>query len=90
MFPRRSIVMVAAGAALLLASPVVGQEIGPANGSLVIVGGAMRDTAIVRRFLDLAGGTDAPIVVIPTAGTADRYAEQLMNTSICKRSANGS
>ncbi|MCH7875259.1 MAG: cyanophycinase [Gemmatimonadetes bacterium] len=73
MFPRRSIVMVAAGAALLLASPVVGQEIGPANGSLVIVGGAMRDTAIVRRFLDLAGGTDAPIVVIPTAGTADRY-----------------
>lgn len=73
MFPRRSIAMVAAGAALLLASPVVGQEIGPANGSLVIVGGAMRDTAIVRRFLDLAGGTDAPIVVIPTAGTADRY-----------------
>ncbi|MEE8117136.1 MAG: cyanophycinase [Gemmatimonadales bacterium] len=73
MFPRRSIALVAAGAALLLASPVVGQEIGPANGSLVIVGGAMRDTAIVRRFLDLAGGTDAPIVVIPTAGTADRY-----------------
>ena len=73
MFPRLSIAMVAAGAALLLASPVVGQEIGPANGSLVIVGGAMRDTAIVRRFLDLAGGTDAPIVIIPTAGTADRY-----------------
>ncbi len=73
MFPRRSIAIVAGGAALLLASPVVGQEIGPATGSLVIVGGAMRDTAIVRRFLDLAGGTDAPIVVIPTAGTADRY-----------------
>ena len=42
------------------------QEIGPQAGSLVIVGGAMRDRAIVERFLDLAGGPDAPIVMIPT------------------------
>jgi cyanophycinase len=40
---------------------------GPEKGSLVIVGGAMRDTAIVDRFIELAGGKDAPIVVIPTA-----------------------
>ncbi len=33
----------------------------------------MRDQAIVERFLDLAGGPDAPIVVIPTAGGADEY-----------------
>jgi cyanophycinase len=44
------------------------QEIGPANGSLVVVGGALRDSTIVRRFLDLAGGAHRPIVVIPTAG----------------------
>jgi cyanophycinase len=49
------------------------QAAGPANGSLVVVGGAMRDTAIVDRFLDLAGGADAPIVVIPTAGGGDDY-----------------
>lgn len=49
------------------------QEIGPANGSLVIVGGAMRDQGIVERFLDLAGGRDAPIVMIPTAGGAEDY-----------------
>jgi len=49
------------------------QEVGPPNGSLVIVGGAMRDQAIVERFLDLAGGADAPIVVIPTAGGAAEY-----------------
>jgi cyanophycinase len=42
--------------------------IGPASGSLVIVGGAMRDTTIALRFIELAGGMDAPIVVIPTAG----------------------
>ena len=50
-----------------------GPEVGPANGSLVIVGGAMRDPAIIERFLQLAGGKDAPIVVIPTAGGREEY-----------------
>ena len=49
------------------------QTTGPSNGSLVIVGGAMRDPGIMQRFLDLAGGKDAPIVVIPTAGGEDDY-----------------
>ena len=48
-------------------------EIGPSRGALVIVGGAMRDPAILTRFLELAGGIDAPIVVIPTAGGAAEY-----------------
>ncbi|MFQ5743529.1 MAG: cyanophycinase [Acidobacteriota bacterium] len=60
-----SIVVFTAGA--------VAQEVGPAHGSLVIVGGAMRDPAIVQRFLNLAGGPDAPIVVIPTAGGREHY-----------------
>lgn len=53
--------------------PVSAQEVGPGDGALVIVGGALRDTAIVRRFLDLAGGADAPVVVIPTAGGGESY-----------------
>ncbi len=48
-------------------------EIGPSNGSLVIVGGAMRDMAIVERIINLAGGPDAPLVLIPTAGGAAHY-----------------
>jgi len=44
---------------------------GPDKGTLVIVGGNMQDPAIVKRFIDLAGGPDAPIVIIPTAGEAD-------------------
>lgn len=43
---------------------------GPLKGSLVIVGGAMKDTAIVDRFIELAGGVDAPLVIIPTASGA--------------------
>jgi cyanophycinase len=42
---------------------------------LVIVGGALRDAAILERFIDLAGGPHAPIVVVPTAGTGDHYDE---------------
>lgn len=54
-------------------APVAGQTVGPASGSLVIVGGNMQDPAIVRRFIDLAGGPDTPIVVIPTAGEDHQY-----------------
>ena len=46
---------------------------GPDKGTLVIVGGNMQDPAIVKRFIDLAGGPDAPIVIIPTAGEDDEY-----------------
>lgn len=56
-----------------IAIPVTAQQVGPAGGALVIVGGAMQDRAIVDRFLDLAGGPDAPIVVIPTAGGDEAY-----------------
>lgn len=48
-------------------------EYGPDRGTLVIVGGNMQDPAILKRFIDLAGGPDAPIVVIPTAGEEDEY-----------------
>ncbi|MCY4645793.1 MAG: cyanophycinase [Gammaproteobacteria bacterium] len=77
----RSTTVIAIGIALALAgtagngtpTPLGAQEVGPANGSLVVVGGAMQDLGIVRRFIDLAGGPDAPIVVIPTAGGAAEY-----------------
>lgn len=41
---------------------------GPQSGSLVIVGGNMKDTPIINSFISLAGGVDAPMIVIPTAG----------------------
>lgn len=58
---------------LTAAVPAAAQEVGPARGALVLVGGAMRDPAIVERFIELAGGPEAPIVVIPTAGGAEHY-----------------
>ena len=68
------------GFAVFLAVALVGnaaaQLVGPKNGSLVIVGGAMRDQAITEKFIELAGGPDALIVVIPTAGGADEYDQE--------------
>jgi cyanophycinase len=52
---------------------VQASDVGPSNGFLVIVGGAMRDPAIFGRFIELAGGPDAPIVIIPTAGAGENY-----------------
>ncbi len=49
------------------------QVVGPAKGTLVVVGGGLRDLAIMKRFLDLAGGPQQPIVVIPTAGEDATY-----------------
>ncbi|MFQ5651997.1 MAG: cyanophycinase [bacterium] len=58
---------------LALVRPGSAQEVGPARGALVLVGGGMHDKAIIGRFLDLAGGPDVPIVVIPTAGGGEGY-----------------
>src|SRR5687767_2794074 len=55
---------------------LIAAEHGPDKGTLVIVGGNMQDPAIVSRFIDLAGGSEAPIVIIPTAGEADDEYDQ--------------
>jgi cyanophycinase len=69
--PRRAIAV--AAIALAVALPARAQEVGPRHGSLVIVGGGLQDERILKRFIDLAGGPTAPIVVIPTAGEEDEY-----------------
>lgn len=56
--------------------PESGLTLGPKKGSLVIVGGGELGETIMQRFIDLAGGLDAPIVVIPTALGKDRYNDE--------------
>lgn len=47
--------------------------IGPENGHLVIVGGNLQSDRIWQRIISLAGGPNASIVVIPTAGGDPNY-----------------
>ena len=49
------------------------QAIAPVAGHLVIVGGGQLGPEITQRFISLAGGPDARIVVIPTAGEDSVY-----------------
>jgi len=44
---------------------------GPTSGSLVVAGGNIKDLTIFERFVALAGGLDAAIVVVPTAAEGD-------------------
>ena len=69
----RSILWLILAGPLVFSPSLVAQQVGPAKGSLVLVGGSMQDAAIVERFLELAGGEDAPFVLIPTAGGAESY-----------------
>ena len=61
--------------ALVLAAATMGgaTDVGPDNGTLVVAGGGVTDPAIYERFVNLAGGAEAPIVVIPTAGGGETY-----------------
>ena len=47
--------------------------VGPERGALMVVGGGALGPEIYARFIELAGGRDAPIVVIPTAGGDSVY-----------------
>jgi cyanophycinase len=65
-----------ASGSFISASPRLGETpavVGPTNGSLVICGGGLKDDAILRRFIQLAGGPAAKIVLIPTANEKDDF-----------------
>lgn len=54
--------------------------VGPAHGALVVVGGNLHDPAIYKRFIELAGGPDQLIVIVPTAGGAPSYDQTYSGT----------
>jgi cyanophycinase len=58
-----------------LPAPLIGQEtrVGPARGTLMVVGGGTIGPDIMRKFVEAAGGSNARIVVIPTAGEQDTF-----------------
>lgn len=62
-----------AGVLLALTAAQAAPVVGPTNGTLVIVGGGLKDPAILKRFIQLAGGPAAPIVIIPTANENDQF-----------------
>ena len=74
---RRPLLGLFAVVALSCASPpraaAQAPRVGPEKGALVVVGGAMESEEIYRAFIDLAGGPDAHIVLVPTAAGDGEY-----------------
>lgn len=70
-----------------VAAPAVDAQtkVGPAKGALVVVGGGRLGPDIVNRFLELAGGPDAPLVIIPTADERDTLPETYMTGNLLTR-----
>ncbi len=69
-----------AALALLLAlcAPAAAQtgsatKVGPPNGALIVAGGGQLGPEIMNRFIDLAGGPNARIVILPGAGDLDTF-----------------
>jgi cyanophycinase len=69
----RSIVAAAFVLALATAAQAAPDVRGPETGTLIIAGGGKLGPEIVGRFIALAGGVKAKIVVIPTAGEDAAY-----------------
>lgn len=55
------------------------------HGALVIAGGGQLGPEIMGRFIELAGGADAPIVVIPTAGEDSVYPSDWRGLELLRR-----
>jgi len=75
---RISILLLLAASATALAQTAVG----PPKGSLVIVGGGAMGPEVINRFIDLAGGPDAPIVFVPTANGLDPQPANLAESNV--------
>ena len=70
---------VTATALLLVACSSLGSrssppKVGPPNGTVFVVGGGAMSRSEWQKFIELAGGPDALIIDVPTAGGAKTYA----------------
>ena len=58
---------------------------GPEHGHLIVVGGGRIGRDILERFIQLAGGPNASIVVIPTAGEDSIYPSDWSGLGVLER-----
>lgn len=71
-------------AVLFLTQAAMAATIGPSKGTLVIVGGGKVGPELIQKMFDLAGGKDAPIVIIPTADGAEKYENTYLDKNFFK------
>jgi cyanophycinase len=76
----------ALGAPAAISAPVVGPPVvgppvvGPPNGTVIVVGGGGQGPEITKKFIELAGGPNALIILVPAAGGDTAYAQDYNGT----------
>ena len=78
------IALVAALSIPLAALPGQTSRVGPAHGAVLVVGGGALGPEVLGRFIQLAGGPDALIVDVPTAGGDSVYPADWQGTRSLK------
>jgi cyanophycinase len=71
--------------ALLTALAAAEPLVGPASGSLFIHGGGVLTREQINEFIQLAGGVDAPFVIIPTAYPGEDWNDTYVTKSFLTR-----
>ena len=59
-------------------------KVGPAKGAVLVVGGGSIGRDVLGKFIELAGGPDALIIDVPTAGGKDTYEAETATTRSLK------
>jgi cyanophycinase len=76
--------LAAACCALFGATPVIlvaqSPRVGPPKGTVIVVGGGQMGPEIYSRFIEAAGGPDALIIDVPTAGGDSTYTQDAPGT----------
>ncbi len=58
--------------------------VGPPNGTVIVVGGGGQGPEITKKFIELAGGPNALIILVPAAGGDTAYAQDYSGTRMWK------
>jgi cyanophycinase len=59
--------------------------VGPASGHLIVAGGGRLGPEIMDLFIELAGGAEANIVIVPTAGESDEFPDDWAGYEVFRR-----
>lgn len=65
-----------------LPTSTAGTKVGPARGTVMVVGGGFMAPDLYARFIEAAGGPDALIIDVPTATGYRHYAEAAGRTGV--------
>jgi cyanophycinase len=58
---------------------------GPANGTLIIIGGGEISESLNKKIIEISGGLQIPIVVIPTADGRDNYDQNFGEAGLLRK-----